>query len=83
MADTVLPSIATVNPAQLAAMLECYGSVPAWKQRMVQHIIADIRQFKQTEIQVIYQQRLDELNQLEADAMAAVEALIGGLTGSA
>ena len=79
MADTPLPSITTVNDAQLAAMMECYGSVPAWKQRMVQHIISDIRRFKQAEIQVIYQERLAELDIQERDAMDAVELMLANL----
>jgi len=79
MADTALPSITTVNDAQLAAMMECYGSVPAWKQRMVQHIIQDIRRYKQAEIQVIYQERLAELDTQEQNAMAAVESMLANL----
>jgi hypothetical protein len=79
MADTPLPSIATVNAAQLATMLEVYGDVETWKQKMIQHIINDIKRHKQAEVQVIYQQRLQELNQQESDAMAAIDTQLANL----
>jgi hypothetical protein len=82
MADTPLPSVATVTPDQLAAMLEVYGTAEGYKAAMIKHILADIRQFKQRQIQAVYKQRLDELNAQEAAALASVEALLQNLTGN-
>ena len=80
MADTPLPSVATVNDAQLAAMLEVYGDAAGYQAAMIRHIIQDIRKFKQAEIQAQARAARDQIAQDEAEAMAAVEQLIGALT---
>lgn len=79
MADTPLPSVATVNDAQLAAMLEVYGTPEGYKTAMIQHILNDIKLFKQGQIQMIYTQRLEELNTQEREAMAAVDEMLTNL----
>jgi hypothetical protein len=79
MADTVLPSVATVNEEQLAAMLDTYGDVAGWKQAMVRHILSDIRRKKTAEVQAQYQAALANLNAQEAAALAQIDALLDDL----
>jgi hypothetical protein len=79
MADTVLPSIATVNDAQLAAMLDTYGDVAGWKQAMIRHILNDIRRKKEADVQAQYAAAVADLNAQEAAALAQIDALLDDL----
>lgn len=79
MADTVLPSIATVNPAQLAELLHTYGNEAGFKAAMVRHMINDIRATRQAEVQEQYQNAVAALDAQEAAAMANIEDLLNSL----
>jgi hypothetical protein len=79
MADTVLPSIATVNDEQLAALLWCYTDVAGFKAAMVQHMINDIRSKRQAEIQVSYNTALTDLRNQEQAAMVELELMLANL----
>lgn len=79
MADTELPSVATVNDEQAAALLECYGSVEGWKTAMIQHMLDDIKHKKQAEIQAAYSAAMADLNAQERAALADVETLLDNL----
>lgn len=79
MAMTPLPSVATVNDAQLAAMLEVYGDSAGYQARMIQHILEDIKQFKVEQIHMAYRAALDDLDAQENDALNAVDIMLNSL----
>lgn len=80
MADTALPSVATVNPEQLAAILEVYGDTAGYRKAMRNHILNDIKQHKQAEVQTDYHAALQAAEAQESAAMAQVDALLASLT---
>jgi hypothetical protein len=78
VAITQLPTIG-VNDAQLAALLEVFGSAQGYTDWLVQQLLHAVKQHKQQQIQVIYKQRLDDLNAQEAKAMADVDTMLANL----
>lgn len=80
MALTPLPSVATVNDVQLAKLLEVYGDTAGYQARMIKHMIEDIKRHEQAKVQVVYQQRLAELNAQEAQAEADIDIMLQNLS---
>jgi hypothetical protein len=75
---TPLPTI-QVSDAQLAVLLEVFGDAASYQAWLVDTIINKVKQHKQAEVQVVYRQRLNELNVQEQQAMTDIDAALASL----
>jgi hypothetical protein len=75
---TPLPTI-QVSDAQLAVLLEVFGDAASYQAWLVDTIINKVEQHKQAEVQVVYRQRLNELNVQEQQAMTDIDAALASL----
>jgi hypothetical protein len=78
---TPLPTV-EVSDDQLTLLLEVFGDAQGYLDWLIPAIITKVKQVKLSEIQAVYNQRLNELNAQENDAMTALDQRLASVTGS-